>query len=222
MSKKKKKKEPRSSAPAAEAAVERDEQEAAGDTETASGGEHEDAEHADASDAGHGDDGHGHGHGGHDPVEDDRPRNGLIAFVTLITCVTLIAFCIFVRELFNAWGHAEVHAKVLSAQSESLKELRASEKQKLTKYQWVSQKDGVVRIPTDRAIELTIAAYRNPLPAPEPPKLQEPAPKPEDTKPEDKPEEKKGEEGKDEKGSKDEKKGEKKDEKKGDLKEGRK
>jgi len=86
----------------------------------------------------------------------------------------------------------------------------------LTKYRWVSQKDGVVRIPADRAVELVIAAYRNPAPA-EAPKLQEPAPKPEEVKPEEKPEEKKGDEGKDDKkgDKKDEKKDDKKDEKKG-------
>jgi hypothetical protein len=114
----------------------------------------------------------------------------------------LIVFCIFVRELFNAWGQEEIQKKVLSVQSEQLKDLRAVEKQKLTKYQWVNQKDGVLRIPTDRAIDLTIAAYRNPPPATPVPTIDTPAPKPEDTKPE----EKKGDEG-----SKDEKKDEKKD-----------
>jgi hypothetical protein len=203
MSKKKKKKEPHASASAsAGAAAEHDEQDESSETEAASS-DHENAADAHASEA-HGDG--GHGHGGHDPVEQDRPKNGLIAFITLLTCITLIAFCVFVRELFNAWGHEELQRKVLSVQSEQLKELRASEKQKLSKYQWVSQKDGVVRIPTDRAIDLTIAAYRNPPPV-EPPKLQEPTPtpNPEGTKPE----EKKGDEGKDkkdDKGAKDEKK----------------
>lgn len=194
MSKKKKKKEPGAST-AAETAVEKDEQEADSDDQEESNESHTAQAHGD-----------GHGHGGHDPLEDDRPRNGLIAFITLITCITLIAFIIFVRELFNSWGHDELQRKVLSVQSEQLKELRADEKAKLTKYRWVSQKDGVVRIPADRAVELVIAAYRNPAPA-EAPKLQEsaPTPKPEEVKPE----EKKGDEGKDEK------KDDKKDDKKG-------
>lgn len=200
MSKKKKKKEPAASG-SAEVVADREEQETSGDTEAASSG-HEEASETHASEA-HGDG--GHGHGGHDPVEDDRPRNGLIAFITLLTCITVIAFCIFVRELFNAWGQEELQKKVLSVQSEQLKDLRTAEKQKLSKYQWVSQKDGVLRIPTDRAIDLTIAAYRDPPPAPPAPKMEAPpTPKPEDIKPEDKPDDKKGEDGKkdDEKGKK--------------------
>jgi len=201
MSKKKKKKEPQASS-AAETVVEKDEQEESSETDAAS------SDNEEAADA-HGDE--GHGHGGHDPLEDDRPRNGLIAFITLITCIVLISFVIFVRELFKSWGEEELQRKVYTVQSEQLKDLRATEKQKLSKYQWVSQKDGVVRIPTDRAMELVIAAYRNPPPAAPTPTIETPTPKPEEIKPE----EKKGEEGKD--GKKDEKKDDKgkKDEKKG-------
>ncbi len=204
MSKKKKNKDPVASA-SAEVAVKPKEQDESG------GADAESSDHEEAAEA-HGDG--GHGHGGHDPVEDDRPRNGLITFITLLTCITVIAFCIFVRELFNSWSHEELQKKVLSVQSEQLKDLRAGEKQKLSKYQWVSQKDGVVRIPADRAIDLTIAAYRNPPPAPAPTLQAPPAPKPDDIKPEDKPDDKKGDDGK-----KDEK-GEKKDEKKDDKKKG--
>jgi len=203
MSKKKKNKEPRSSV-SADVAEERDEQD-----ESASGG-HDEAAQVHASDM---------AHGGHDPVEADRPRVGLIALVTVASCVTLIVATVFVRELFNCWGRAELQAKV-SVQPEQLKDLRATEKHRLSRYQWVSQKDGVVRVPVDRAIELTMAAYRNPLPVVDPPKLEAPPPKPEDIKPEEKPEEKKGEEGKTDKG-KDGEKG-KKDGKKGDPMEGRK
>jgi hypothetical protein len=64
---------------------------------------------------------------------------------------------------------------------------------------------GDVRIPVDRAVELTVASYRNPPPVPPP--APELAPKPE---------EKKGEDVKDDKGAekKDDKGGDKKDEKK--------
>ena len=199
MSKKKKKKEPSAASSAAkEAVVEREEQDdESGSTEAGSDEREEAVADVHAADAGH-----GGGHGGHDPVEDDRPRNGVIAFITLLTCIILVVFVIFVRELFNSWSDAELQSKVLGVQSEQLKELRQTEKSKLTKYQWVSQKDGVVRIPADRAVELTVASYRNPPPA----KIETPppAPAPEQVKPEEKPEEKKGDEGKDDKGKKDE------------------
>lgn len=201
MSKKKKKNEPAASG-SADVVAEREEQETSGETKAAA------SDHEGAAEA-HGED--GHGHGGHDPVEDDRPQNGLILIMTGVSIVTMIAFCIFVRELFNVWGEEELQKKVYSAQSEQLRELRTAEKQKLSKYQWVSQKDGVLRIPTDRAVDLTIAAYRNPPPPPAPKLEAPPTPKPEDIKPEDKPDEKKGDDGKkDEKGKKDDEKGKKK------------
>ncbi len=215
MSKKKKKKEPVASA-SAEVVADRDdheEQDALDDTEglpTVPAVPSSNVAETHAAEA-HGDG--GHGHGGHDPVEDDRPRNGLIAVLTVASCITVIVFCVFVRELFNAWGNEELYKKVLSVQSEQLKDLRAGEKRKLSKYQWVSQKDGVLRIPADRAIDLTIAAYRSPPPAPVPTMVAPPPPKPEDIKPEDKPDDKKGDDGK-----KDEKKGDEKGKKKGDGK----
>ncbi len=171
----------------------------AGD-EASTSDEHETEHETDAAEASHaedhGDASHDAGHGGHDPVEDDRPRNGLIVLVTVVSCIVVVVFCVAVREIFNYYVDNEIHDKVLSLQSADLRALRASEQQKLTHYQWVSKKDGVVRVPSDRAVELTIAAYRQPPVAP--PLKPEPAPVPQD-----KPEEKKD-------GAKVEEKGDKK------------
>ena len=52
-----------------------------------------------------------------------------------------------------------------SLERDVLRELRAEEQGKLSRYQWVNRKDGVVRIPLDRARELTLVAYRTPLPS---------------------------------------------------------
>jgi hypothetical protein len=208
MSKKKKKNQARPEAsPSASAdetkKVSADEEEAGEDTKEA-GSEAAEASHEHE----HEGDGHAadaHGHDVHDPVEDDHPNNALITVVTIISCLSVVGMVIGVRELFVWWGEAELKEKVLAHQSSELRALRTSEQQKLTHYQWASQKDGVVRIPVDRAVELTVASYRNPPPVPPP--APELAPKPE---------EKKGEDVKDDKGAekKDDKGGDKKDEKK--------
>jgi hypothetical protein len=65
-----------------------------------------------------------------------------------------------VNELFRSVFGAEVRDKVLAHPSSELRELRAEEQSKLGRYQWVSKKDGIVRIPLDRAMSLTIADYR--------------------------------------------------------------
>jgi len=124
------------------------------------------------------------GHGAHEATEaeDDKPKNGIITAFILATCAVLVVMVVGVRELFVVIFDTEVNNKVLAVQASDLRALRASEQQRLSHYQWVSQKDGVVRIPVDRALELTLAAYRNPPAAPmkEEPK-PETTPKPEDT-----------------------------------------
>jgi hypothetical protein len=142
--------------------------------------------------AGH-DAGHAEAHGhddAHAPTEaeGDKPKNGVIVAFGVATIVSLLIMIVAVREIFVAIFDREIHDKVLAVQSSELRALRAAEQQKLTHYQWVSQKDGVVRIPVDRAVELTLATYRSPPPPPtmkEEPKPEE-APKPvEGTKPEE-------------------------------------
>lgn len=111
-------------------------------------------------------------HGEHEPVEAeiDRPRNWLIAIYIIGMCVLIVATVIGVYELFVVEFKAEIQSKVLDPQNSVLRELRASEEAKLTRYQWVSQKDGVVRMPLPRAIELTLKDYREAaLRPPEPP-----------------------------------------------------
>lgn len=215
MSKKKRKNQGRAEAPAEEnqkVSASEDEEESAASTNGDASGEAEAHASGDEHEA---HDAHGaHGDEGHPPAEDDRPRNGLITLLVVATCVVLVLMVIGVKELFTAMVTDEVSSRVLSVQSSQLRELRAAEQQRLTHYQWASQKDGVVRIPTDRAVELTLAAYRNPPPAA--PTVEEPKPAPSDAK-DVKPEEGKDgkSEGKDEKSPKDEKKDDKKKDEKG-------
>lgn len=217
MSKKKKKNQATRAASVEETEKVSSSEEESSSDESSSEEREEASEAAEAADDGHHDDhadhgGDAHGHGGHDPLEEDRPQNMLIAAVTVVSCIVVIGMVVFVREFFLYSSNAELHSKVLGVQATALRELRASEQQKLNHYQWVNQKDGVVRIPVDRAIELTIASYRNPPTTP--PLPIEPAnqPKPEEIKPE----EKKGEDAKGEE-KKDEKKDEKGDKKGGDA-----
>ncbi len=56
----------------------------------------------------------------------------------------------------------EVDRKVLTRPNPELLRLRDREELHLTTYQWVDQKAGIVRIPIDRAIELTLRDRRQP------------------------------------------------------------
>ncbi len=91
------------------------------------------------------------------PPEVDRPRTGVIGATVVGTLALLVCVLVGVNELFRAVMTHEVSSKIRT--SADLKELRAQEEQKLTHYQWVSQKDGVVRIPLSRAQQLTLTDY---------------------------------------------------------------
>ncbi|MFH1499330.1 MAG: hypothetical protein ABII82_16075 [Verrucomicrobiota bacterium] len=80
----------------------------------------------------------------------------------LVTLVAAIGgFAIFVIILIVAYlpGKPEpLPEGALSpeARKTALADLRAKEKEALTTYGWVDQANGVVRLPVDRAVELTI------------------------------------------------------------------
>lgn len=98
--------------------------------------------------------------------ESDRPRNGVI-FGTIVAGLALVGgVLIGMNELYKHLFEAELDRKVYQYQGPELRELHAAEDAKLNHYQWVDSKHEVLRVPLDRAKELTLAAYRAPLPPP--------------------------------------------------------
>ena len=92
--------------------------------------------------------------------ETDRPQNRMIGVIVVSTLVLLAGVVVGVNEIFRSVFNHEISSKQLEHQSSELRELRAEEQAKLSRYQWVNRKDGVVRIPLDRARALTLAAYQ--------------------------------------------------------------
>lgn len=104
-----------------------------------------------------------HGHeGDHDDLvmEDDRPKNGIIVTTIVVTAAAVVLSVLGIREVYYSAFGAEAQAKIYGLPNAELREVRAEEKAKLNRYQWVSKKDGVVRIPLDRAVSLTLADYK--------------------------------------------------------------
>ncbi len=73
----------------------------------------------------------------------------------------LIAGLIASREVYTFMMRAEVESKVLARPNVELAQLRTQEEAKLGSYRWVSKKDGVVRVPLSRAMELTLSDYKS-------------------------------------------------------------
>lgn len=93
--------------------------------------------------------------------EQDRPKIRMIGAIIFATLALLFGIVLGAKEIFRSVFNHEISSKQLEHQGTELRELRAEEQAKLSRYQWVSRKDGVVRIPLDRARELTLASYRS-------------------------------------------------------------
>ncbi len=103
-----------------------------------------------------------------DPSSDEQPSpasspesGGPLVVLRAVGALALLAASLVaVRELYASMMRAEVESKVLARPSLELAQLRAEEEAKLGRYRWVAKKDGVVRIPLPRAMELTLADYQ--------------------------------------------------------------
>jgi hypothetical protein len=116
--------------------------------------------------------------GGHEPVEveADRPPTAAILAAIVLAVGVIIGVVVGVQELFRVVITDELETKVYDAPNSMLRQLRADEAAKLGRYQWASKKDGVVRVPLDRAIALTLADYAHREPAPTAAPAPAPAP----------------------------------------------
>jgi hypothetical protein len=89
-------------------------------------------------------------------AEKDNVRSGFVAGTVVVTVLVLSALVGGVMSLFSHEIEEEIAHKVNEHESSLLRKLRAEEENKLGHYQWVDKKSGVVRIPLDRALELTL------------------------------------------------------------------
>lgn len=94
-------------------------------------------------------------------AEPDAPRSAFI-FVFAVCGVGVLGLMLLgVDQLFDLSLREEIAQKVLRPENSMLRQLRADEQAKLTRYQWVDQKAGQLRIPLDRAMELTLSEWKS-------------------------------------------------------------
>ena len=92
-------------------------------------------------------------------VESDRPKAGVLFVSVLVSAVALVAIVLGIDQYFRLAVLEEVELKVLRAENPALRQLRAEEDSRLSRYQWVDQKRAVVRIPLQRARELVLEEW---------------------------------------------------------------
>ncbi len=86
--------------------------------------------------------------------EHQEPRNNLIAFLLISSCIFVVAACAFMAWMFSVSRENEKSRKLLQANYVELQSLRKDEEAKLSSYQYIDKDKGVVRIPVERAMQV--------------------------------------------------------------------
>lgn len=115
--------------------------------------------------------------------EADSPRTTFIFLFVLAGAFVLTGLVMGLDQFFSMSVRAEFEKKVLQVESAQLRQLRAEEQARLTRYQWVDSKAGVVRIPVARARELVLAEWKARPDGFQPPAEELAAPAPEKATP---------------------------------------
>lgn len=86
--------------------------------------------------------------------EHQEPKNPLIAFLLIVSCIFVVAVCAFFSWMFIVSRDNEYNRKIEQATYTDLQNMRKAEDAKLTGYQYLDKDKGVVRIPVERAMQL--------------------------------------------------------------------
>ena len=88
------------------------------------------------------------------PDTDTRP--GSIVAVGLIGSILLVVIVVALEALYGHMALAETRRKVVDVRNEALRGYTAEQLDKLNQYRVVDPATGVVAIPIERAMELTV------------------------------------------------------------------
>ncbi len=84
------------------------------------------------------------------------PKNFWVTLAAVIGGFAIFLLILFIAYLPQAPAPLPEGSKTPAERAALLAETRAKEKSLTTTYGWVDQANGVVRLPVDRAVELTI------------------------------------------------------------------
>lgn len=91
--------------------------------------------------------------------EPDSPRTTFIFLFVLASAFVLTGIILGIDQFFSVSVREEIETKILRPESAQLRQLRVDEEAKLTRYQWIDPKAGILRIPVGRARELILAEW---------------------------------------------------------------
>jgi len=90
-------------------------------------------------------------------VRYDDPNVAASAVVGIISAILLFVIIVMLQAVFYRAEQRELAKKVYSQPFEALQQLDATQLEQLNSYGWISQPEGVVHLPIERAMELMAA-----------------------------------------------------------------
>lgn len=96
--------------------------------------------------------------------EHQEPKNNLIAFLLIASCIFVVAVCAFLSWMFIVARDNEHNRKIDQATYKDLQEVRKAEDAKLATYQYIDKEKGIVRIPVERALQLMAEEAKTAVP----------------------------------------------------------
>lgn len=80
--------------------------------------------------------------------------NYTLSLIGALLSLLLFVFIVFIAYLPNR--AAPVNQELIEARATRLAEIKAAQQELADNYQWVNKPEGIVRIPIERAMELTV------------------------------------------------------------------
>ncbi len=90
----------------------------------------------------------------------DDPNVAASAVVGIISAILLFVIIVVLQAYFYEAEQNELEKKVYTQPYQALQQLDANQIELLNSYGWVSEADGVVHVPIERAMELIAAEQR--------------------------------------------------------------
>lgn len=88
--------------------------------------------------------------------DDSDPKSTPTLLVGAVGMILLMVIVLLVEVLYQRTTQAEIYRKVISEQPLELRQVQAEQLDQLNDYRWVSEPEGVVAIPIERAIDLVV------------------------------------------------------------------
>ena len=85
------------------------------------------------------------------------PLVSIFAIFALFALFLVVVYYVYVPRQTGAFTDDGIHT--LALRKKNLAELHAKQAQQAASYAWVDQKAGIVQLPLDRAMELTVQKY---------------------------------------------------------------